>query len=553
MGWLVVVFSFLMGISATGAQPKKAWTVLVYVAGDEAEIDRYSRVPLRKMEQVGSTDDRWIVAHADFHFDESGEMAVEEPAVRYEIGHFPGPVIPGDYSTLKIASPIVWRGDKESDSASGQELAHFVRWGMANYPADHTALFLLGHSWGWRGVMQDFRPGFAAHSTAPERNFSLMPINDLETSLSESLAESLGGAKLDWVVMDTCRGGVMEIAYSLRNLAHYLTAASTQMSYMSFDYEAMLRHSWGDLETLIRLSGRDLLRSFARGGSQVADEGDLSAIGLFGIRLQALDPLWKFVGDLKGLENFGKIFLEEENSVHQDLMGNIDLTELLEGVARYGVGSDLPQRASELLGQLGVTEAPDGLFHSLRVPASAKYLRVWVQGDEVAEKSVALTAAQEQFKYLNPRLKAIEGAQWTVYDRYGERFFAVKMKDIAALPAAGEPLSLRPFIAGSLWARVEWLGPRGEILSSERITQAATYYIQESFAKTSAYVFQGHTSGAARNRGLALQIQTELDPVLLENYALVNGAWVFGPLAYADTRFSKMLNWGALIFQKYFK
>ena len=215
---------------------KKSWTYLFYVAGDESEIDRYSRVPIRKLEHLGSDASRWMIAHADLHFDLSGKKQISEPARRYQIEKHPGPIDPADYSTLKIESPEVWHSEAETNSGSGESIRDFVEWGTREYPADHYALFMLGHAWGWRGLAEDDNPGFTIPQpkSGPEIDFLMASLSEFRDALLHGMPAH---QKLDPLVMDMCNAGVLEFAYEMRDVAKVLVAAPTEMPFMSFDYE----------------------------------------------------------------------------------------------------------------------------------------------------------------------------------------------------------------------------------------------------------------------------------------------------------------------------
>ncbi len=48
--YLFLVFTAIPAFSSPS--PEREWTYLFYVAGDEAEIDAYSRLPIRKLDKV---------------------------------------------------------------------------------------------------------------------------------------------------------------------------------------------------------------------------------------------------------------------------------------------------------------------------------------------------------------------------------------------------------------------------------------------------------------------------------------------------------------------
>ena len=118
----------------------KAWTVLVYMAGDN-NLDKYAMRDLRELAQVGSGEDLNIVAQVDRkrqylaeagRWSETRRFYVErardgEPGWR-EVGPSIGEVNTGDPEALK----------------------DFIIWGLTEYPAQRSMLVLWNHGGGWK-------------------------------------------------------------------------------------------------------------------------------------------------------------------------------------------------------------------------------------------------------------------------------------------------------------------------------------------------------------------------------------------------------------------
>lgn len=352
----------------TQTREKKSWTYLFYVAGDESEVDRYSRVPIRKLEQVGSDSSRWIVAHADLYFNLAGTEMISEPARRYQIEKHQGPINAFDYSTLKIESPEVWHSASETNSGSGESLRDFIEWGTREYPADHYALFMLGHAWGWRGLALDENPGFAIPQpkSGPQIDYLMMSLSEFREAIAGGMP---GRQKLDLLVMDMCNTGVMEVAYEIRDQVKVLVAAPTEVPFFSFDYVKTLHRRVVDQRDLSRYLVQDSLESFVRGGAQAPLEGDYSALSLFSLDLEAMPEIWEHWGTLTEelpTSNFKNIFMGAEHSQWPDQAHNIDVTELLGELEQKSDSSRVRQTAAELsplLGGHNPKPAPDSIWY----------------------------------------------------------------------------------------------------------------------------------------------------------------------------------------------
>jgi len=114
---------------ATETVPKKNWTVMVYLAGDN-NLDDAGGIDLGEMKQVGCTDKINIVAQ----FDRAGS---KEETTRYCLQK--GTPLAKD-ALLKLG---------ETNMGDPKVLEDFVTWGATNYPAEHYLLVLWNHGAGW--------------------------------------------------------------------------------------------------------------------------------------------------------------------------------------------------------------------------------------------------------------------------------------------------------------------------------------------------------------------------------------------------------------------
>jgi hypothetical protein len=106
------------------------WTVLVYVAADN-DLDEEAIANLKMMKKVGSTNDVKIVAQLDSRGRGS--------TFRF--------LLQDDRSSLDedaVGDPL-----PEINTGDPRELTDFIKWGMKEYPAQHTMLVLWGHGRGW--------------------------------------------------------------------------------------------------------------------------------------------------------------------------------------------------------------------------------------------------------------------------------------------------------------------------------------------------------------------------------------------------------------------
>jgi hypothetical protein len=140
--------------SAAAARPPRpaAWTVMVYISGDN-NLEDYVVLDIEtELAPTGSSDQVQVLALADRH-----------PGYDTSRGDWTGTklfhVTQGMAATAENAAAD-WG---ERNMGDPQTLVDFVTWTKANYPAEHYLLYLWGHGWGWRTsyTMRDATDGDA--------------------------------------------------------------------------------------------------------------------------------------------------------------------------------------------------------------------------------------------------------------------------------------------------------------------------------------------------------------------------------------------------------
>jgi hypothetical protein len=107
----------------------KAWTIMVYLAGDN-NLSSYGEAALMDMKAVGSADGIDVVAQ----FDRMGDGVTR----RYHLTR-DRPL--ADDVTAELP---------EMNTGDPANLLDFLRWGLSEYPAEHSALILWNHGAGWK-------------------------------------------------------------------------------------------------------------------------------------------------------------------------------------------------------------------------------------------------------------------------------------------------------------------------------------------------------------------------------------------------------------------
>ncbi len=223
---------FYAGTVPTLPQPKRKWTVMVYMVGSTLEsgqknaskdilqmISGSMGLPENLVNIVvttgGSKRNGW--EHVKRSFIHGGQIDPIE-----DLGY--------DKETLNMGEPDV--------------LSDFVAWGQENFQADHYALVLWGHGKGAEG-------GIGPDDNAKKR----LDIPGLDAAFKTiEAANTRDGQKaLDAVLYDACLMGTIEIAQITSQVTDIMGASADTEPGTGMDYEALLQ----GIETRNVETGRD--------------------------------------------------------------------------------------------------------------------------------------------------------------------------------------------------------------------------------------------------------------------------------------------------------
>lgn len=537
-----VFFTFLT--SASVAAEKKAWTLLFYIAGDEESIDPWSRVPLKKLERLGSDARQWIVAHTDFHLDENGESSVSESARRFLIEKHPSTFTGHDFSTLGIASPELWSSGAETDSGAGKSLAEFLDWAIPRYPAEHYALFVLGHSWGWRGIGEDYNPAQALPASPGGTlvDYTMISIPEMRKALERHFSRS---SPLDLLVLDACNDGVLEIAYEVRDLARAFSAAPTEMPFLSYDYARSIARPWKSGKELARHLVLDAVPTFGRGGSQSVEENEYSAVAITAVDLEKLQSFWPKWKDLLGRlssTNFRELFLGPRAASWMDNSWNIDLAEFLVELAHQSNDRTVRVIAGDLYRDLeGVGHPPafDDTWRAVST-AGADRVRIVLRADELLPPDRTVARVKETFDFMNPHLRAIE--KTIVISGTAPLLWAT-----VEMPWSGPQFRVKPYLPGGTEMKVIALAGE-KILHTLELRHPNAVSVRSAYPPTSPYLANGHAFGTGRNHGLTLNLDEIADLTIPAHHHYADGAWVSGSALYRQLAFAVDFGWDKLLY-----
>jgi hypothetical protein len=115
-------------------------------------------------------------------------------------------------------------GPASPAATAAQTLADFIKWSCREAPARHYALLVMGHG-----------AGLIQQQALPEDAIGPEALQEGLTIACRAL-----GRPLDVVALDTCYGATLELAYGLRRVTRYLTAAPGLIYSPGLDWAAAL-------------------------------------------------------------------------------------------------------------------------------------------------------------------------------------------------------------------------------------------------------------------------------------------------------------------------
>jgi len=235
--------------------PKRAWTFMVYLAGDN-NLEDYGREDLLEMKQVGSSPDVAIVAQFD--------RMQQGPARRYYLTQG-GTLEADEVGTLG-----------EINTGDPRELTRFMVWAMQTYPAERYALILWNHGTGWKeddiyqvasvaglkAARQEVSVGeivqrLAARTRRPPLFASTLSailargiayddtacdfLDNAEMKQAIQSALTFSGVdKLALLGFDACLMNMIEVAYQIKDLVQFVVGSEETEPATGWPYDSLL-------------------------------------------------------------------------------------------------------------------------------------------------------------------------------------------------------------------------------------------------------------------------------------------------------------------------
>lgn len=197
------------------ARPRKEWTVLYYLNGDN-DLREHVSQDLVELHRGKAPADAHVVAtlfRGDPQWSLKGLFRKELP-----------PAIQPDWrgrKTYEIGSDGAVEVDAPTQGRAGhpETLREFLDWGRQNYPANHYLVVVAGHGRGPQGLLQD-------HTGA------WMPVADFAAAVKEA-------GPVDVLALQACSMAHREVVDQLRGAADFLVASPTRLYGSAYPHERL--------------------------------------------------------------------------------------------------------------------------------------------------------------------------------------------------------------------------------------------------------------------------------------------------------------------------
>jgi hypothetical protein len=210
------------------------WTIMIYMCGDN-EFEQFADNDFKRIASVGSSANVKIVIQFDHaQHDKASPTDPYEPHWSETLRFYVRKAMPALRATA-------FANLGEQDMSSGKTVAAFVEDAQKRFPANHYALVMWGHGYGFRALKPGFQPltgtvtnsrSFGQFAGLTKGAFkSGTPDNDppgkgvLYNSELASSLHSVLKKPLDILFFDECIMGAVETAYAERKVTNIMIAS----------------------------------------------------------------------------------------------------------------------------------------------------------------------------------------------------------------------------------------------------------------------------------------------------------------------------------------
>jgi hypothetical protein len=240
----------LADLGAPELDPKREWTIAIYLGGDN-DLEAAAVADLLEMKKAMPETGIEVVALLD-RWRNDGDAADDWTDAR--VLH----IRPGNDESFPTLGQSV-----ERDMGSAATLAGFVAGVFRRYPARHHAVFLWDHGGGWTGICTDEDP-------AGGTGRSLLDLGEIRNGLRSGMLAG-GVGKLDLIGFDACLMAQLEVALAVHDLADIMVASEAVVPGTGLPYASVLPAFAGSVDP-VRVA-TEIVNAYGSFSDQAAQSG----------------------------------------------------------------------------------------------------------------------------------------------------------------------------------------------------------------------------------------------------------------------------------------
>ncbi len=332
-------------VKAQVAGESGKWTVMVYMSGDSS-LSANVLDDLEEMRKVGSGNGLEIIVLSDrsgvgdSHVYRILEGEMEDIPTSY--------IDPGWDDELSLGDP--------------DTLSSFVKYAVAEYPAENYLLDLWGHGNGWIGV-------------CPDKGDRLTSV-ELQGALDSVVAS---GISIDMISLDACQMGMFEVFYQLRGRVDYAIASEKDVPLAGWPYDTFLQIIRDDPDIVPVDLGREFIDSYVTWSA--ANSGYSATLSL--IQLDRLEEVGA------ALDSYAGSLMADIGYFHPEIRSARDNTEEYDGADQYDL-RHLVSNIGKMTGSREFQLKGDALAEA--VDEAVLYEKHWTRlDDEPADNATGMS------------------------------------------------------------------------------------------------------------------------------------------------------------------
>lgn len=437
-------------------------------------------------------------------------------------------------------APAARESKPETDSASREHFAEFLDWASRQATGKKKILLVTTHSWGWRGVIQDYTvPGQPGNNT-------MMPLRRFAEVVEKS------PLKPDLLWLDACVLSTAECIEDLKRTAPLLVLSQREMPYSGFPF----------LELLSILSKTPSPREFARilpgryiddyghNGIMTTEEGEYFITCLASIDTAKWDAfVQEFAALVRLLDRAGLRRKLAENpgfalALADPADRNADLAEFLARVPALVQDPRVDKAAKKLLARLGYPAEVSALTaESVRLEPSDDHrsFELRIDSDGLIQGNKTLEAVKGRWAEANQDLALPADLSCRLVDIPSP---SGRDREFVVAGNLTAPLRFRPWLAGTQYFTLALTGGDGRTRRTTR-SRDQDFFVADRFPPGSPLVAEAHTQGAPFLHGLGIVLYPDMDETM--ERAVDPETGLKGPAFYRSTAFSRSTGWGEVM------